>query len=222
MLRKACEETTQNPEAYAHVAKDVLIHWASNAVLESFQPNIQSALEHAITKDHKLVMGSVLQNSSKLWDREKHEHFLVLACKNESVTCMEYLIENFDGPIDKYGKALLEIVKHGNIELIDYLVKEMKRTKEKDERVYILHDVFREVVMKDMEAVARTIIENRWHRPNQSDIELANKLDGSVAVYLESRAAPLISATSFDDDDDLTLEDWDDASGEVDMEGWDE
>eukprot|EP01083_Nonionella_stella_P095829 269142_1 len=220
MIRKACEEDTDKPQNYADVITSCLKHWLDSHVIEQHTDMLADSVGYAIRKDHVLAVSAVLAFVFGK-DAARLEAFLVEACSHCSMDTVKLLVGDYNAPMDRHSKALKEAVMIQNSFLIDYLIQAMKLRQAKEKDVfYHLRDVFTEVIKNDLVDVARTIIEARWYSPNDTDLEQARSLDGSVGDYLESR----LVRTDFRESSDLDLDDWDEGKGNmddsVDIEEW--
>merc|ERR1719471_2351842 len=79
----------------------------------------------------------------------------------------------------------------------------------KSKTKHVCDDVFQEVIKKDMVDVAKAIIINRWHKPNEKDFSLAERIDGNVGSYLNSRKRAVADVGFICTDDDMIdSDDW--------------
>merc|ERR1712107_604408 len=91
------------------------------------------------------------------------------------------------------------------MEMVEYTMGVMTKSQTK----FVCDDVFQEVIKKDMVEVAKAIIINRWHKPNDRDFALAERLEGNVGSYLASRKRAVTDVGFIGTEDDLIdSDDW--------------
>lgn len=173
------------------------------------------------------------------------------AAKSNSMKSCELLCKKFRCEFDTQAVALQNAINTMNIELIDFLMQAMLGVYKQDSRgdddkeeatedemnidarspslspqsqsSYDCRDVFKAVIRRDMVTVAKQIVQYRWHKPNNDDYNLAEKLDNQIYSYLQQRqqAAATVSVmanTMSGDGDGINLDDWGDDDDDDDMD----
>lgn len=173
-------------KANEELLRDILNNWVEEGQRETFQDKILNGLRVVVKKDmsstFKILLGRGISGSNPR-KQVIFRELAVLAAKHNAFDCLKVLCEDFNVQFDLRPITLLETVKSMNIEMVNYIMGEMKKSGSR----HVCDDVFQEVIKKDMVEVAKVIIIERWHKPNERDFQLAERLDGNMWSYLQTR-----------------------------------
>ena len=224
IFAKACDEKWDKKQNADKIRKnekqliEVINHWSVKKKLSEFSTFILDSAMKAIEKDNSHIIHIIIRNcgyhDKQLNETKKMELMRMInyATKSNSYDCTYLLLQHPSVEFEKRPISLLNAVKTMNADLIDIVFNAM--SVKKQNQIYVCDDVFVEVIKKDLVDVAKKIVEARWHKPRDSDYELATKLEGLVGSWLNERRnaasnigymANLNSGLNDGDDD---LNDW--------------
>jgi len=230
ILAQICESNWDDldpdrAKANEDILRDVLNHWFNQGQRDNFLEKVMAGLEKVVKKDMSNVVKILLARGIRGSHPRKKEiikQLAVLAAKNNAFSTIKLLAEEFDLEFGLRPITLLEAIKSMNIDMVKYIMEVM----EKRQSRHVCDDVFQEVIKKDMVEVAKTIIIQRWHKPNDRDFTLAQRLDGNSWQYLASRRNAARSIVGGMDGELIESDDWgaddddDNSFGDDDWECW--
>jgi len=207
MLAKIVEENWEDTDLdrarkNEDLLRDVLRHWHDRNQINVFQEKILNAMDKAIKADLSRLVKVLCARGLRDTNPEKKRiltDMSVLAAKNNAFRCLKVLCEEFRVEFETRPRTLLAAVKAMNMEMVEYVMDVMTKSQTK----FVCDDVFQEVIKKDMVDIAKAIIINRWHKPNDRDFALAERLEGNVGSYLASRKRAVTDVGFIGTEDEL-------------------
>jgi len=215
MLTKALSEKwdpTEHSDSYqvnSEVLKQVCGHWMKRWSPNEFGQTLRTAVEKALEIDnvHMLqILFSDMFKPQQAWATDMISEFLAVAAKHGAVDAVNLILSlGARQPIE--APALTEAIKTRNQPLVDVIIQSMiKQQSDNESRSFVCGTLFPDVIKYNMVEAAQAIIENRWHKPTNKDLDLAKSVDNDVYRYLNDRQCAALSL--HDEDGDLDLDDW--------------
>lgn len=187
-------------------------HWMKRWSPNEFGQTVKMAVTKGLQVDNVQMLQILFSDMFKpqqTWATEMCSEFLAIAAKYGAVDSVNLLL-SFGARQGIEAPALTEAIKTRNQPLVDVIIQSMiKQQSENESRSFVCGTLFPDVIKYNMVEAAQAIIENRWHKPTNRDLDLAKSVDNDVYRYLNDRQCAALSL--HDDDGDLDLDDWADA-----------
>lgn len=190
------------------ILETIATHWTKRWHPNEYQEHIRNAVYKGLDVDNVEMLHTLLNaemfKPQQNWRNEMLSEFLTYAAGKGAVECLVLLLDN--GTEQAYeAPALTAAIKTRNQPLVDIIIDSMVR----QGSAFVCGALFPQVIKYNMVLAAQAIIEHRWHKPTQRDLEIASSVDNDVFKYLAQRQN---AAIDLHDDGDLNLDDWEETA----------